>query len=517
MKPYVFSIGGAFGELAASDPHQPALRLASGTITTYRELDDDANRLAAVFSSRGLRRRDVLGIVHTKTPLSYAAMLAALKLGAAYVNLDDQNPPPRLAHIFETARPAFIFAEHMPGTVRNVATQLGAAVIERNDIAAELHEAPVEEPAQTRDVVGSDPAYIMYTSGSTGVPKGALMTHANVLNFARWAGARFGIGPQDTLTNVNPMYFDNSVFDFYGGLLNGAAIAPIPRETLADGVALVNAVEAAGCTIWFSVPSLLIYLTTLKLLHASRLPTIRTFAFGGEGYPKPELRKLFETFSSRARIVNVYGPTECTCICSAWDVRGSDLDDMNGLVTLGPLADNFFGLVLDGNEPVGPGEVGELCLLGPQVGLGYVNDAQRTADAFVQNPLNARFAERMYRTGDLVKLGGDGRMLDFVGRKDNQIKHMGYRIELEEIEAAINQLKGVSQSAVLQREGRRGQRLLVAYVASEIETNEATVRNALAELLPPYMIPQRVVVREALPKNANGKVDRIALRAEELE
>lgn len=515
---FQYNVGLAYAAIADRLPERAALRLPHGNDVTHRDLNALANRIAAVFSDRGLRRRNVIGIVHTKTAHCYAAMLASLKLGAAYVNLDDQNPPQRLRHILQTAQPDAIFAEAVPEPVRDAVAGTNTMVLEMCDpqVAGAIMAASPQEPPLSHSAIGSDPAYIMYTSGSTGVPKGAMMTHANVLNFGAWAGDSFDIGPQDVLTNVNPMYFDNSVFDFYGGLLNGAAIAPVTRETLADGAALLGQVESAGCTIWFSVPSLLIYLGAMKLLTPERLATVRTFVFGGEGYPKPELRKLHSTYGSRSRLVNVYGPTECTCICSAWDVRARDLEDPDGLVTLGPVSENFSMLVLRDETPVAPGEVGELCLLGPQVGLGYVNDPIRTDQSFAPNPHNARWVERMYRTGDLVRLGADGRMLDFVGRKDNQIKHMGYRIELEEIEAALSRVYGVVQCAAFQKTGRRGMKTIVAYVASDRNPSEDDLRAGLEELLPPYMIPQRFYVRGSLPKNANGKIDRAALAAEEL-
>jgi len=513
---YRYNVGLAFAEIAAAAGERAALVMQGAAAATFQDLNRSANRMAAVFADRGLGRRDVLAIVHTKTPACYAAMLAALKLGAAYVNLDEQNPPARLKHIFGSARPKLVFSEAAFDAVVAVAGESGAAVVsaEQPAFAMDLASAHADEPRATAAVTGAEPAYIMYTSGSTGVPKGAAMTHANVLNFGQWAGERFAIGERDVLTNLNPMYFDNSVFDFYGALLNGAALAPFDRETVSDPAAMLAAVERARCSVWFSVPSLLIYLATLKLLTPERLPSIRTFAFGGEGYPKPELRKLFATYGARSRLVNVYGPTECTCICSAWDVREEDLADDTGLVTLGPVAENFTMLVLEGERAVSPGETGELCLLGPQVGLGYFNDPLRTAAAFVANPLNDSWTERMYRTGDLVKLGADGRTLDFVGRKDNQIKHMGYRIELEEIEAAIARIDGVVQTAVLQKATLRGFKAIIAYVAVDRPLSEDELRCALRELLPPYMLPQRFEVRASLPKNANGKVDRVALAAE---
>lgn len=507
MRAYRHTVGQRFASIVERYGDRPALRYPESTVT-YRELDARAATLARAFQQAGIGSRDVVGIVHTKTVACYAAMLAALNIGAAYVNLDDENPPARLAHIFSTARPKLVVGENASNDIISAVKAAGTAFLD-------LSATKILDRQAAADVItGAEPAYIMYTSGSTGVPKGAIMTHANVLNFASWCAERFAITPDDVLTNVNPMYFDNSVFDFYGALLNGASIAPVERAALADAASLVSRVEAARCTIWFSVPSLLIFLMKMRVLTAKRLPSIRQFVFGGEGYPKPELRKLFAAFGDRCRLVNVYGPTECTCMCSAWDVGSDDLSDLSGLVTLGPIAKNFSALVLQGQKPVSPGEIGELYLGGPQVGLGYMNDPERTSRSFVFNPLNDAWRERLYRTGDLIRLDTDGRRLHFVGRADNQIKHMGYRIELEEIEAALVTLQGVIQCAVVQKTGRGGLKNLVAYVSSSQETNEADLRAGLMHLLPPYMVPQRFEIRDALPKNANGKIDRIALMNE---
>ena len=264
-----------------------------------------------------------------------------------------------------------------------------------------------------------------------------------------------------------------------------------------------------GCTVWFSVPSLLMYLMTMKALTAAALPSLRVIVFGGEGYPKIELKKLHRVFSKQADLVNVYGPTECTCICSAYTLRDEDFEDLDGLPTLGQVNENFDYRILDDQEQ--DALEGELCLIGPNVASGYFNDLERTNAAFRTLTDSNRFMKRMYRTGDLVR-EIEGRLY-FIGRKDNQIKHMGYRIELEEIEHALMKLPQVSQAAVLYHRANTAYGKLIGYVACTESEEEKVLLTALANLLPDYMVPSKLVVMLKLPKNANGKVDRHALGA----
>jgi D-alanine--poly(phosphoribitol) ligase subunit 1 len=228
----------------------------------------------------------------------------------------------------------------------------------------------------------------------------------------------------------------------------------------------------------------------MKAMTTKSLPTLRHIVFGGEGYPKTELKKLYDIFSRQATLINVYGPTECTCICSAYCLSDNDFQEMDGLPPLGHLNPNFDYCILDDQER---------------------NDLERSTASFLTLSEPRRFMKRMYRTGDIVQeIHG---VLHFVGRKDNQVKHMGYRIELEEIEHALVKIPQVNQAAVIYQRTNTAYGKLIGFVASSVDLDEKTLLAELAKLLPEYMMPSRIVIKPELPKNQNGKVDRQQLHA----
>jgi D-alanine--poly(phosphoribitol) ligase subunit 1 len=464
---YAYNLGQAFEKVVRQIPGNTALWFTPTDQIWYHSLNERASQIARFLLAEGIKKGDVVAIRGEKEPNVYASLLACLKIGAIYVVYDPDSPQPRLDKIFQTCRPK----KFLP-------------------VARCLDHG--RENLTDQNVTGADPAYIMYTSGSTGMPKGAVMTHANLLNFVAWSGEAYGISQRAVLTGLNPLYFDNSVFDTYASLFHGATLVPVSKKCVTDPKWLCKVIDQAGCTIWFSVPSLLIYLDAMKALDGQNFGDIEQFIFGGEGYPKAKLKKLYDAYPD-ARLFNVYGPTECTCICSSYEIGPEDFEDLQGFPPLGELIDNFDYLVLDE----------ELCLLGPQVGLGYYGDLKRTAQNFVQNPFNSEYKETVYKTGDLVRF--EKGALYFVGRADQQIKHMGHRIELGEIEAALCYLDYVSEAAVLYGENR-----IVAVVSAREDGN---VREDLREVLPGYMIPSHFhLVKGPLLKNANGKIDRVRLR-----
>lgn len=512
MAPHHYNLGLFFEEVVSAHAERPALRYQDREIS-YRDIAGLTDRLAALLLAMGIARGDVIAIGHGKRPLSYAMMLAALRLGVPYVNLDVRSPVARSSRILESSGASVLFFDDpaAEAAMAELAAARGCALsfLEEGQLPEVSAEDKSVQMELARRVDGACIAYIMYTSGSTGVPKGVAVTHQNVLHFITWGQTRFGITDQDNFANLSPMYFDNSVFDFYVGLFSGAALTPVFRELLNDPYALVKHVGRMECTIWFSVPSLLIYLMTMKAMTPEALPALRAIVFGGEGYPKAELKKLYALFAGQARLVNVYGPTECTCICSAHTLTDRDFDDMAGLPTLGHLNPNFDYRIVD--EQGNDASCGELCLIGPNVAAGYFNDPERTMAAFLTLVEPKRYMKRMYRTGDLVR--EEAGRLYFVGRKDNQIKHMGYRIELEEIEHALMKVPQVNQAAVLYHRTHAAYGKLIGFVSCTESLDERTVLNDLAVLLPEYMVPNRLFVMPELPKNPNGKVDKHQLRS----
>ena len=512
MGKYHYNLGLFFTEVVAAHAQSPALRYPEHQYS-YTDLMEWVESLALLLLANGLQHGDVIAIGHSKRPLSYALMLAALRLGVAYVNIDVASPLARNSRILEVSGASLLFYDDLQyeQQMQDLANSNNCKYIgllpESLPIVSQADRETLQQLMQQVD--GASIAYVMFTSGSTGIPKGVAVTHQNVLHFISWGQQYFQINDRDNFANLSPMYFDNSVFDFYVALFSGASLSPVHRELLTTPYELVAYVGQMKCNIWFSVPSLLIYLMAMKAMTAEVLPMLRHIVFGGEGYPKTELKKLYALFSGQAKLVNVYGPTECTCICSAYCLNDDDFRELDGLPPLGHLNPNFDYLILDDQEH--EADTGELCLIGPNVAAGYFNDQERSAASFFTLSEPRRFMKRMYRTGDMVRESKG--ILHFVGRKDNQVKHMGYRIELEEIEHALAMLPQINQAAVIYQRINAAYGKLIGFVASSAEVDEKALLAELTNLLPEYMIPSRIVVKPELPKNPNGKVDRQQLHA----
>jgi D-alanine--poly(phosphoribitol) ligase subunit 1 len=515
------NLGLFFQNIAEKNKDSLALEFPSGEVITYRKLNKLVNQTARLLKKKfSIKVEDVVCISGVKRTETFCLMLACLKIGATYSVMDNSSPIERLSLIINTCEPKLIVAEGNLIDVLKKSFISNKFNFLENDFIINNEEL-LKYSEHNLSVVNSinvkNGAYIMFTSGSTGIPKGALITHANLLSFISWIKEEFGFNSTDKLTNVNPIFFDNSVFDFYSAFFSGSCLVPFSKDEVGNPSFLMKKINDLGCTSWFSVPSLLIYLATVKVLVPENMKKIRRIIFGGEGYPKVKLFELFKLYSSRISIYNVYGPTECTCICSNYEISSSDFEDLSGIPPLGALIQDFSYLILDQKlKSVQDNEVGELCLIGPSVGQGYYNDKKRTKESFIQNPYK-QDNEIIYLTGDFVKYDSKDKNIYFVCRKDNQIKHMGYRIELDEIESALNRVNGIAESVVIHG-FLYNMKQIIAFVAIEdsLSLSSIEIKAQLSEMIPNYMIPSKINVLNILPKNPSGKIDRNKLALEYL-
>lgn len=512
---YVFNLGQFFSSIAHKNASHIAIKTLNSEYFSFIELEKASNRVANYIIGEGIKKGDVIAILNNKTFTAYALMLACLKVGVVYTNLDPKSPVERFKKMIDVCRPKWVFYSVADGHA--IVNEVQTGSIHKTDYTSvqfqnEIAVLSDQELSVTQEVTGDNPAYIMFTSGSTGFPKGVVISHGSLINFINWSRETYGISNNDVLTNLNPMHFDNSVFDFYASLFNGAAIIPTTEDLTINPRKLLDELNKLQPSIWFSVPSMLVYALNMRAIKESDLTNLRVVTFGGEGFPKNKLRELWNKWGNRVRFVNVYGPTEGTCICSSYDVSESDLNS-DDLLPLGPIAPNFSAYILDENNAiVGDEETGELCIGGPNLALGYFNNPVKTAEAFIQNPFVQSHTERIYRTGDLVSFNKELNVFNFRGRKDNQIKRMGYRIELEEIENAFNTIEYIEEAAVVYADNPNYKTKIIACIKT-VEGDETKIRNAVSKHLPQYMMPDLICFYNSLPKNQNGKIDRLAIKA----
>ena len=322
---YIYNLGLLFSKISSDRPDAPAICHSPSRQVSFNELNRLSNRMANYLQELKIEKYDVIGIFNTKQTESYALMLACLKTGVIYVNLDVSSPYERTKKIVAQCKPKSLFTDNEAIFQSAGKFEIPVINIKSRESKNHILDFNSQDLQITEGICADNPAYIMFTSGSTGFPKGAVMTHQNLLNFIYWSREEYRITSNDILTNVNPMYFDNSVFDFYSSLFNGASLAPIDAETVKRPDQVMKRVNEIKATIWFSVPSMLIFLLTTKSLTKNEFQYIRVITFGGEGFPKTKLKQLYDLYHDRARIVNVYGPTECTCICSAYDISEKDV------------------------------------------------------------------------------------------------------------------------------------------------------------------------------------------------
>jgi amino acid adenylation domain-containing protein len=510
-------------ETTAKYPNKEAIVFKDQSMT-YSELERETNKLAYSLTRIGMERGGRIGIYMSRCINSIVGAFGILKAGATYVPIDPMCPPSRLSYIINKGAIKFLL------TSREKLTSIERAFPENSPIEnilimngldpgsgspgstklidwQEIRESAGGEAPFT-NTIDSDLAYILFTSGSTGNPKGVMISHLNSLTFVNSAHDFFQIKMDDRFSNICPLHFDMSVFDLFVAFKAGACVVIVPEDVSIFPSRLAEFIDKNKISVWNSVPSALSLLANLTNLDNYDFSGLRLILFAGEVFPVKHLRRLHKSIP-RAKFCNIYGQTEANSSTYYW-VQQVPPDDTASL-PIGKPFPNFevFALNEDRKKVNEPGEKGELYVRASSVALGYLGDVERTEECFVKNPLKPDLNERVYRTGDLVQLGPDGNFI-FLGRKDHMIKSRGYRIEIGEIETVLCNHPGIMTAVVIPIPDELiGNRIAAVIVPEKKGTigKEDIIRDC-ATRLPKYMIPEIMEFRDSLMMTSSGKVDR---------
>jgi amino acid adenylation domain-containing protein len=511
---------------AASRPTARAVVLGNRQLT-YSELYQWSNALARALQSQGCQPGDRVGLLLSKAPLAIASILGILKADCICVPLDVESPAARLAKILDNSEPRLLLVDT---SGKRILRDLRSHTAKLSPIAA-IKAASIERantlPDEDSYVFGLDDilecsgepmtyrnapdeaAYLLYTSGSTGVPKGVAVTHNSVAHFIDWATRYFKFTPGDRISGHPPLHFDLSLFDIFGTFSSGAELHLVPASFNLSAADMSQFIRSSELTQWFSVPSALNYMAKFNTVRPGDFPDLKRILWCGEVLPTSTLRYWMERLPG-VEFTNLYGPTEATIASSYYTVPA--LPGPNESIPIGRPCEGESLLVLDETlAPVTMDTIGQLYIGGVGLSPGYWKDEEKSRAAFLQSPDGGG---RLYKTGDLAKVGRDG-LIYFVGRADNQTKSRGYRIELGEIEAALNCIPDLKESAVVAIPTREFEGSLICCAFAPVEGARVTIitlREALRGKLPNYMLPGRWLSLDRLPKNTNGKIDRPLLK-----
>lgn len=482
-------------------PNEIAIRSGS-TELTYEALNCQANQVAHYLRQIGVTRGHKVGICLAASPQAMVAILAVVKAGAAYIPMDAGYPAERLQHMVSNAEMSVVLS-----LVDYADTTSGFSGVQV--ICLDDEQAPwLDQPQSNPDCVNSvdDLLYVVYTSGSTGLPKGAGVRHRNESNLLHWYVRQYEMDPSDRTLIISALGFDLTQKNLFALLTIGGCVV-FPEDRVYDPVSIRAQIHKQKITLINCAPSVF-YPLQERSEFWSQLRSLRCVLFGGEPIQLPALRSWLQ--HSGCQLVNMYGPTECTDIAATYTLRATDYEAAS--LPIGRPNSNVRLYVLrpESTQLVPFGMPGELCIGGAGVGVGYLNNEKQTDKVFIENPFVAEdgYEGKLYRTGDLVKYRQDGN-LEFIGRIDNQVKIRGLRIELGEIESALRTCSAVREAVVV-ASGEGEDKRLVAYIVAEAG-NSPTIgelRHHLARSLPEYMLPQQVVCLSAMPLTANGKIDR---------
>ena len=504
-------------ESAARFPERPAIVDPAGWSLTYRELNERADRIAGFLVANGVRPGDRVGVIVPKGVDAITAFIGIMKARAAYVPADYTAPAARNRTILADCQVKAAFLApgcasildegEWPdqGTIPSVAVFLAESLPAANRAIESFtwNEAVAHPPARVGERTASDLAYILYTSGSTGVPKGVMLSHENALAFVDWCSDTFTPSETDRFSSHAPFHFDLSVLDIYLPLKHGGTICIISEELGKSPKDLARFIEDSRLTIWYSTPSILALLAEFGDLPARDYGALRLVLFAGEVFPVKHLREVTRQLP-RARYYNLYGPTE-TNVCTFAVIPLPVPEDRATPHPIGWPCAHCDTKVLDGaaDAEVAPGAEGLLYVAGPSVFLGYWNRSELNARAFLE-----RNGRRWYNTGDVVRLDpAEGYV--YLGRRDRMVKRRGYRIELGEIERGLYQHASILEAGVIGVPDDAAGMRIVAFLAARAEQRPSIIemKSFCAAHLPAYMSPDVFRFLEALPRTSTDKID----------
>lgn len=469
---------------------------------TFAEIRNQALQTATVLVREDMFRKPV-AVYMNKSVDELTVFLGAAYSGNFYSPIDAEMPAMRVDKILETLEPAAVITEKELWEKGKLDIGNAKLLFIEDIMRTACDETAVY--AQRSKSCDTDLLYVLFTSGSTGIPKGVTICHQSVIDYIDWVEECFSIDEHTVFGNQAPFYFDNSVLDIYTTVKTGAALYLIPHTLFSWPIRLLEYLDRNQINTIFWVPSAMILLSKLKALDKMDLNgKLKRILFAGEVMPNKHLN-VWRQHIPDAVYANLYGPTEITVDCTYYIVDREFADEEP--LPIGRTLPNTDILILNGDDQQAEnGEIGELCVRGTSLAKGYYHNPEKTREAFVQNPLNPYYTELIYRTGDLVRTNELGEIL-YVGRKDFQIKHRGHRIELGEIETAISSIEGISMSCCLYDDVKNR---IVVILEEDVTLSALTEK--LKDLIPQYMLPDRVVRVEKMPLNANGKIDRILLK-----
>jgi len=501
---------------AIKTPEHPALSF-QGQSMSYAELDSRSNRLANAMLAQGIKPKDRVGIYHQKSLELGVAIYATLKCGCIFVPLDPFSPVARLELILRDCGISHLITSDQ---LSNRVSELNhAEALHIYGVSSKLNFPSLSWPEIQRypenrpdpKIIDQDLAYIMYTSGSTGLPKGMMHTHVGSNSYARWGADHVRLTADDRVASHAPLHFDLSIFDFFSTAQAGATVSLVPEAVTKFPASWTQTIEDERISVVFTVPYTLITMLEQGALDQRDLSSMRWIMFGGEPMPPGQLRRLMDKMDA-VQFTNVYGPAEapsCACYDIPSDLTGNDDEPL----PIGIVSRNSEDLIVNHNdEPCAVGEPGELCIRSTTLTRGYWNRPDLNADAFLYRDGHGPFPIVFYRTGDRVIRREDGLMV-FLGRMDRMVKTRGNRVELDEVEAALISHSGVFEAAAYVVPDEFGSNIILAAVAPHGDNAlaEATLLTHLKKKLPFYAVPREITLHNSLPHTSTGKIDRRSL------